>query len=689
MAGNIERRAYDVEINSVKYRFRRGEGIKGLTTQVVRNQAELQEITGVPGLRLQSRADVRPFMQTDWSGGSRWELPLLSEEQPNVYYRSQGLDLWTRPGFVDPLNQVYVGDHATELGGGNNYMATPFWAAPVPTIGQRELYASGATIVVNSPNRDLYKWDPATNSWVTTGVSTQTTDHHWSAVYNPTDQYIYATSGGSLVSYKLDGTGGVSSAPPATGSLDFANVFIHEGELFLYEGGPIYKVTDLQTTPVYTEVADDGEGIEVLVAGSGAANHTLIKHPDVRLIASTPEGIMYVKNVYRGGAVVPTIYRIDRDSTGTYILEPIGTLPDNQLAVTVLWHLGALLISTVESPALVNDNSAYGWDRDDGDVIANFWAVTLDSISVIGSTDRSRGPDLEETSFKLIGSAGNLALIGGHKRIWVYDGARGGLHPVIEREVPTSPTVTTGGSPWDKFHQVSTSSGYPAWYFMSADEHIWMRTKDSRDIGEVTNFGDDTDSMSLESSWFDFGLPFEDKTITALDINTEQCRQTEQWTIFLKADDDAGWTQVAEHVGTVSAAVEHASYELASPMTGKRFRYKIAFEQKSAAPAISPPGFRGIKVNAISGDVTKAWTIEIDATEFLNLENEVTDPEDMYDDLLTLAEKLDVVTFKRFKPNSDTEVEYDVRVARVDFEEDSEGEFYARVVLVDKYTGAN
>ena len=72
MAGNIERRGYDVEINSVKYRFRRGENVVGLTHRKVRSQVELQEITGVSGQQLQSRADARPFSQTDWSGGSRW-----------------------------------------------------------------------------------------------------------------------------------------------------------------------------------------------------------------------------------------------------------------------------------------------------------------------------------------------------------------------------------------------------------------------------------------------------------------------------------------------------------------------------------------------------------------------------------------------------------------------------------------
>lgn len=685
MSGNIERRGYDVEINSVKYRFRRGEGVKGLQTQVIRNQVELQEITGIDGVRLQSRADVRPFMQTDWSGGSRWELPLLNSDQPNVYYRARGLDLWTRPGFADPLNDLEVGDHASELAGGANYCAVPFWAPPTATIGLRRLYVVGDTTVVSSPNKDLYWWtEGPPEEFATLSVSTGTTERPWSAVYCPEDGYVYATSGGAIRSFKLDGTAGASGTPPADGSLDFANLIIHEGDVFLYEGGPVYKYEDRQTSQTFTKVADDGEDIDAIVAGSGATDHTLVKHPDVRLITSTPEGIFYVKNVYRDGGrvVVPIIYRIDRDTTGTYILDPIGQLPDNQLAVTVLWHLGSLLISTIENASIVNANTTYGWDRDNGDVICNFWSVTQDSISVIGSTDRSRGPDLEETSFKLLGSTGNLALIGGHKRIWVYDAARGGLHPIIEREVPTNPTVTTGGSPWGHFHEVKTSTGFPAWLFMSADEHIWMKTKDSLDRKTVTNFGDDTDFYSLESSWFDFGLPFEDKTITAIDIDTERLQTTEQWTIFLRKDDDSGWTQVAAHTDEDSA-----SYELASPMTGQRFRYKLAYESKSAGGQ-SPGGFRGIKVSAMSGDVTKAWIVEIDATEFLNLENEVIDPEDVYDDLLTLAEKLDVVTFKRYKPNSDTEVTYDVRVARVDFEEDSEGEFYARVVLVDKYEGA-
>ncbi len=208
-----------------------------------------------------------------------------------------------------------------------------------------------------------------------------------------------------------------------------------------------------------------------------------------------------------------------------------------------------------------------------------------------------------------------------------------------------------------------------------------MKTRDSVEMLTVTNFGDDTDSMSLESAWFDFGHPLEDKTIVAVDIDTEKLTTNEQWTLFLRKDDDAAWTQVAAHTNE-----DFASYELATPITGKRFRYKLAYETKSLST--SPGAFRALKINALSGDVTQAWTVEIDATESLNLENEVIDPEDVYDDLMTLAADLDVVTFKRFKPNSDTEETYDARIARVELEEDSEGEFYARAVLVDKYTGA-
>ncbi len=644
---NVERRGYDVEINSVKYRFRRGEGVTGMRHQKVRSQVELQEITGIAGQRLQSRADLRPFMQTDWAGGSRWEKPLLGGEQDNVYVSASNMSAWRRPGFLEPLNLVHeVSD--------SNITAGPFSSNGTKTI------VPGTTQLETALKDDVYEWDDATEAFtriVGTDMNLDVTVK--SLAYDAESQefFLFGGDGVSTLIGGFDLAGGSTAGSSNVGETTttaYGDLVVHDGDVFFWDRKKVYRV--YEDGGAYSEevIANDGMGLSAY-GGLSSAYH--------RALISTSEGLFYIKNVLQDGLPTPWIYRIERDATGTYISTAIATLPTGLIAFDIFWHLGSVLIAcTGETRRLHGNLSLYD--------AANVYIfhVTNSNTGAIGSPLGDRGP-LDDQPGYFLGSEREGVWIGGHKQVWYYDAVQGGLHPAYTYSGPTF------AQPIRHMAQEEDSDDDGIYIFGGAAEYMWVKGSGGVEYDTVASFGDDTDHYTLESAYFDFGLPFEDKRIVSVDIDTEQLSANEQWTLFVEADDAGSWTQVAAHTN-----VDHASYTLGAPITGKRFRYKLAYETKAGSTRAG--AFRGLKINAVSGDITDAWVIELDGTESLNLENEVTDPTDIYDNLASLGDTLALFTFKYYKPDSDTEVEVTARVAGVEFEHDSEGEFYARATIV-------
>ena len=46
------------------------------------------------------------MFQTSWAGGMRWELPLISAENIDVYGLSEGFDMVTQPGNLYALPDI-------------------------------------------------------------------------------------------------------------------------------------------------------------------------------------------------------------------------------------------------------------------------------------------------------------------------------------------------------------------------------------------------------------------------------------------------------------------------------------------------------------------------------------------------------------------------------------------------------
>ena len=648
MSGNVDRRGYDISINSRNYRFRRGDQIVGLRTQVARTQVELQEITGLrQGGRLQSRADVRPFMQTDWSGGSRWERPMLTNDTDNVYVSASNIAAWRRPGFLEPLNLVHENSNSNVYHG------------PLGSSGSK-VVAVGTTTIDSGLLQDVYEWDDATEDWVRiSGINIGLDIFVKSMVYDVANSrwyYFGADSVSTLIGgFNIGGTfyaGGSNVGDTTTTSR--GELLYHDGDVFFYDEKALYRVYDNGGTYSEEVVAADGQGFSY--SGGMVSAYR-------RLAVSTTEGIYYVKNVLGDGQPQPWVYRVEKDSTGTYISTPIATLPRGVAAFDVAWHMGSLLIAATDEYGRLHSVPFTSG------ISALVFHVTGGSLGLIGSP-LGNIETLDDTVGWFLGSEVAGAWLGGYKGIWYYDAIRGGLHPAYTYD------KVSYTAPFRWMVKEKDADGDEILLFTGASADIWAKGPGAVEYDTVSSFGDDQDTYSLESAYFDFGLPFENKTITQVNVDTEQLSVNEQWTVFVEADDSGSWTQVAAHTNA-----DYQSYTLSSPITGKRFRYKVCYETKAGSTRAG--AFRGVKFDAISGEAVKVWVVELDGTEYDNLENEVTDPEDMYDDLLSLSETMTGVTFTRFKPNSGTEASYTVRVARVEFEEDNEGEFYASVVLVE------
>ena len=649
MGGNVDRRGYDISINGRNYRFRRGDQIVGLRTQIARTQVELQEITGLrEGGRLQSRADIRPFMQTDWSGGSRWERPFLSSDTDNVYVTASNMAAWRRPGFLEPLNLVHENKNANVYHG-------PYGSS------NSKVVAVGTTTIDSGLLQDVYEWDDSTEDWVRiSGINVGLDIRVKSMVYDAANSrwYYFGADGVSTLigGFDIGGTyyaGGSNVGGTTTEAR--GELLYHDGGIFFYDEKTLYRVYEGGGSYSEEAIAADGQGFSY----SGG-----LVTAWRRLAVSTSEGIYYVKNVISGGQPEPWVYRVERDSTGTYISTPIATLPKGLAAFDVAWHMGSLLVAATDEHRRQHAIPFYS----DG-ISTLVFHITGGSSGLVGSPLGNVGtPD--DTVGWFLGTEVAGAWMGGYKGVWYYDAIRGGIHPAYRFD------ETSYSGPFRWMVKEKDSDDDEILIFTGASADIWAKGPGAVEYATVTDFGDDQDYYSLESAYFHFGLPFENKTITQVNVDTEDLSVNEQWTVFVEADDSGSWTQVAAHTNA-----GYQSYTLSTPITGKRFRYKVCYETKAGSTRAG--AFRGVKFNAISGEAVKVWVVELDGTEYDNLENEVTDPEDMYDDLLSLSETMTGVTFTRFKPNSDTEASYTVRVARAEFEEDNEGEFYASVVLVE------
>ena len=638
---------FDISLDGNLFRLRRSEEGVAYSKKWERREVFDQAVRGTSRVILNSRGDRGLLHQTDWSGGAAWWKPAFADDTASMYFDATAMDAFTKPGVVLPTNK------------GTDPAQALMDRAPMFTTGAG-LFSIGATTTTDATNRDIYKFTGA--DWVRqTGYTAGTVVAAVQGVaYAGATGYVYVMAGGYVSRFLTSGTTNANwlALSPAADAGD--NIFLSTlGKIFVYHAGLLKEV--VTSGPSLTTLVDDGFGPDLL-ASLAAPTTQHLYDADIQLAISHTSGIYYAKNVVVNGLPVCFLSRVDRDASGAWVRYPLTTLPPGMVCVNLTVHLGSVVMACTKDwqMLLTNDRSTAEYP------IIDFYAYTQGSgLSPLGSVGRERPTEMPA---RFLGADSEHLYIGSDKRVWVYDGARGGIHPWLNPAdqaegvfISAAPTVLTAGT-----QALMLKRGTGSTYYKTH----------AQDPTTVGTFGTDLTTYVIESNYIDFGLPMENKTLMAVDLFTESLNTNQQFTVQIEVDDGA-WATAATHSNATYSTTDLS----AGSYTGKRFRYKIIYESKTAVLA----GARAIQLSAAQGLMIPVYEFVIDGTEIRNVENKVVDPETVYDNLAVTAAKETPITFiDRFRSHrvSDTATET-VTVREVEILKNEPNEALAiRVVVV-------
>lgn len=631
---------FDVSIDGVEYRLTRGEG--SYSHGASRQMVDFQEIEGLSGSQYTSRNDKRTFFQTSWAGGARWEKPLMSQENADTYFRNNGLDLLASPGDIVPI----------AISTSTDFTHTDRWSKWVQ-IDHETAYAVGQD---GTTYKAIAKWLDGTLSTITEHSNVVNASDVFDMCWSEDDATLYILSDGEIT-YCTPGTGqgAVLSRPTSRG----ACIFMHFGELWYYSGSHLYIVDDPLGTPVATLMWTDGWENDWMETIDTTATEMWHYPWSSTLAISTADGIFVVKNVSQRGVVMPYIYRVDRDALGTYIGTPVATLDAGTVALDIFWSLGSLLISATTDFGVLGTN-----DADEPAPKVDFFHLTQGSLGSIGSPD---GDNPSDFPFKMMFSYNSAVFVGGTEHIYAYDTIRGGMHTYYQNFALGDAHYHSGIVAKDGLHVANGGDDG-----RQALTHI--------DTTGVVGSGGGV--HAIESSHFDFSLPGEEKYITEITVMLDDIQEDETWRIYLTPDEeDTVWSS-ASLVATITSGGTQ-KITLPTPVGGYRFRYKVS-QSNVSLTGIAPSRMQGIIFSAISGEMVPYWQLMIDGSEARNVENEIVRPEDVFDNLLTLRDNLEQVTFIDNYESDDRSdsTSHDVRVHSVTITKEEPKESVAQVTLV-------
>lgn len=587
---------FDLTIDSVSCRIDRNtEGsfkersVRAEITQNLLSQAE--------GSGLVSRPDQPGMYQTDWSGGAKWWKPIIKGEEQNSYFQSNHMDLWSEPGKAVPTNVVV--DAANTVLDDNCVIGVGAAGA---------LYGIGSTVDDTAGQLDVYLWTPASDAFVkqaTYNSGVNSSSAPMAMVFDPSDGYFYIIAADDDIERFNPTTAAENANWIVAGFTSYAgaNIFLHNGYLMFYSGDQIYTVT--KATPAVTSVFNDGMGKEFLSDISYAGTAPLFRE-NIHLAVATPEGLYYVKNTRQGGQPQAWVFRVDLDAAGNWLGNPIATLPVGSVALSIAYHLGSIVISASPNWRAVVLN-----DTIEAEVI--LYHITQGSMGALGSVLGGRLV-LDETPYALIGADGAQLFIGGHKRLWIYDGIAGGLH------TPWAWGTELAHGPYVAMAFVLDSAGVSSMIFIGKDRIARIKTEQNLDPDIVTAFGDDETHYTVESNYFDLGLPMEIKEITkvAVSVDAAATSSAQEWTVQISTDDVA-FADVLTH----SATAQYGEGSVAAGVhRGRLFRYRLIYQTKVAVKR----AFRALLVTANAGQMVREWDFIIDGSSLKNLENKPLRP---------------------------------------------------------------
>jgi len=404
-------------------------------------------------------------------------------------------------------------------------------------------------------------------------------------------------------------------------------------------------------------IYDDGMGPDMATEITANATDPTNPRDALRLAVASSEGIWIVKNVNQEGVPTPFITRIDRTNDGTDIGIPVSSLPPNTMVLDLAYHLGGLVLSAATNMQRVFDNdiSASGYPT------ITLYSLIGESLAVIGSPLGGVNP--VEAPYKFLATDEARLYFGGNLSVWVYDAARGGVH----RWAKNTYAQAAGGT-FMSMVFTTDSAGDEVQQFSHYGSSIVLQQPTKEE-------GGGTVTHSLESNYFDFNIPAEQKTITHVTLMTDGVGAGETWTISLETDDGA----FASVATATSTTANTAKQRLSAVKTGFRFRYKIVWAGSDIA---TPSKVKGIVFHALQGEMVVQWALSIDGTEFMNVENLRVRPDDVLTYLESIAGTATVVSFvDEYRTTSST---HNVKVESVTIERTAPQEIdSAQIVLTE------
>ncbi|WP_461521038.1 hypothetical protein [Porticoccus sp.] len=613
---------------------------------------------------MQSREDFRSFVQGNWSGGTTWWEPTEPNAGSETYFEASLFDTWSQPGQAIPLNDVTTTTDSN---------IPPHGAVTYSEKGVPWLVAD--TTTTDATNHDIYEWTPGSDAFVRdtglVGPANAAAPMIFGVVYNPGDGYIHGLAGPD------DGTNGTGRTfrfdPDTTteqssriGSLTLSpgsNIFLFDGKVCYYDGDALYY----DNSGSATLIADDGLGRDFLddptLFDADQATTPIFVSGAMSLAIGTDRGIHYVKNVFTKEGPQARMFRVEVTDSGSYIRRPIGSLPVGLVALDVTFHMDSLLINCTPDWELLSQNKTTHPQ-------IQMWHYTQGSIGAIGAFDK---PKSTESPWCFLGADGPLVFVGSAESVWVYDSINGGLHRLFKRPTTTYPGVTA-------MAQSTDSVGDYVYIFLAEGYEIVQKKQWATDL-RGGSWGSD-DDYTLESNWFDFGIPNEDKVLRSMKIHLGEGGTADSVTyVQVKTNDKSNaWTTIDTISGASSgtAVVEDMTGD---GISGHRFSYRIQQEYPSNPP--NPVPVRSIQFKAISGEKVERWLLALDATEIENVEGVKQRPDTVYDNLVASAIKDGIVSFTDHfgKTTADATSAIDVRVDRVVLTQTEQGESLIQVLL--------
>ena len=668
---------YDILLDGNKFKIVHGEVADGYQHAFQHVSVNEQERYSPEGRgNMQSRPDLRGFVQSDWSGGQTWFKPTLPSQDGNSYFQASMFDAWTKPGNLVPLNKVtqVAGTTSTQLDQSGALAVVA--DGSVWTVGDATK-AGGTT----TDMRQVFKWTPASDNWVVEStVSGGPVALSWihGLLNHPALNVVYTITGPSpttvdtgRMTYWIPDTGTVNpDYVSATGTLtethDYgpgSSIFFFDGRLMTYD---MQTVKWLADPGGFTTVTDDSLGRDLLwnstFMNATSSGGKIVDIGSMDLATATDRGVFYIKNVKAAsGLPQARIFKVEVTDARSYIRSPLGSLPEGLVALNIRWFMDSLLIIATPDWGLLSDN-----DRGQHYMRTQLWHYTQGSIGAVGTFDGETSPS--ESPIHFGPADGTIQYIQSDQRVWAFDSIRGGIHQMFDYPTPFASGFVNAAQTRD-----SSTNEITLWL---GDDYWLTQIKPWIAAPNTGNWA--AKSYTLVSNYFDFGLDMETKQLTSVTCLFEKGASTETYFIDVQDDDDGTWTTVATMTcdnGNVPITTDITSLNI----TGNRFQYRVRLQVDSGT---NMPEFRGIKFRALSGETVEIWDLQLDGSEIVNIENEKQDPNVVFANLRTSALKNVFVQMTDYYGRSDADLAaVDARIDNVVITKGDSGESIINVRL--------